>query len=269
MFSLVLMFSVFVKSSFSAGGGLPAGARAAGMGRCSVALSGIWSIQNNQAGMANTEHIAAALNYGNMFLTKETATDNVALIVPVKYGVAGISFNYFGYRLYNEMKVGIAYGRSFGKVLRIGLQLDYMQTTLGENYGKKSGVTFEAGLQSDITENLTIGFWAFNPVMIRLADYADERIPAIYRIGIAYRFSKSLFTTLEAEKRTDYQPVVLRGGMEYSIMEKFFLRAGFGTAEEIFSMGFGMKFKFLQIDIAAVMHNSLGFSPEMGLVLRF
>ena len=265
-FVFLLMFSI---KGFAAGGGLPVGAVAAGMGRCSVALNGVWSIQNNQAGLASISNITLGLNYGNRFLIKETGINDFAVVVPTKYGVAGLSLNYFGFNLYNEIKAGLSYGRSFGKFLRIGLQLDYLQIALGENYGKKPGVTFELGVQSDITGNLTLGFWTYNPVMIRLAGYADERIPAIFRLGFAYRFSDWLITTVEAEKRTDYMPVTIRGGMEYSLKRKFLLRAGFGTGEEIFSMGFGLKLKRLTLDIAAVMHNSLGFSPEMGLTVLF
>ena len=180
---LSLVFLIPVKLN-AAGGGITTGARSAGMGRCSVALSDIWSIQNNQAGMALINNISVGLNYGNRFLIKQTGTNNLAVLIPTKYGVAGVSLNYYGYNLYNETKLGIAYARSFGKYLRIGVQLDYLQFALGDNYGKKQGVTFETGVQSDITENVTLGIWVYNPVMIKLADYADERIPAIYRIGM-------------------------------------------------------------------------------------
>ena len=270
LFGLVLIFYLAgCQYAYGANGTIPIGARSAGMGRCSVALHDIWSIQNNQAGMAFTNKIAIGFDYGSQFMIDKMSTKNLAVMVPGKFGVAGVSFNYFGYGLYNEMKIGLAYGRAFGNYLRIGLQLDYLQTTLGDNYGKKSGVTFEVGLQSDVTEHLTIGIWTYNPMMISLNDYANERIPAIYRLGMAYRFSPALMTTLEVEKRSDYQPVVLRGGVEYAIKKRFFMRAGFGTAQEIFSMGFGMRLKSFQFDLAAVMHQTLGFSPEMGLRFHF
>ncbi len=266
---LLVCYLLANQSVFAAGGLTPTGARSAGMGRCSVALSDIRSIQNNQAGMALTDKISVALDYGSQFMVNNLSTKNLSVLVPGKFGVAGLSFNYFGYNLYNEMKIGLAYGRSFGKYLRIGLQLDYLQTTLGDNYGKKSNVTFELGLQSDVTDNLTLGLWIFNPMMVKLSNYADERIPSIYRFGLAYRFTPALLTTLEVEKRSDWQPVVLRGGLEYSIKDRFFLRTGFSTSQEIFSMGFGMKFKSLRLDLAAVMHQSLGFSPQAGISFHF
>ncbi len=245
------------------------GARSAGMGKCSVALSGLWSIQNNQAGFALTDKITAGISYNSRFMSGNMSTKSMALLVPVKYGVTGISVEYYGYSLYNRLKAGLAYAKSFGQRLRIGLQIDYLRTALGDNYGNRDGVTFELGLQGDLSQNLTLAVWTYNPFMIKLADYADERIPSVYKIGMDYRFSPALLTTLEAEKRSDWQPVVLRGGLEYAIRQKFFLRAGFGTAREIFSMGFGMHFTRLQMDLAAVMHQSLGFSPVMSLSFRF
>ncbi len=254
---------------FAGGSGTTTGARSAGMGRCSVALQGLWSIQNNQAGFALTDKITAGIGYDSRFMSGAMSTKSLAVLVPVKYGVTGISIDYYGYSLYNELKAGLAYAKAFGEHLRIGLQIDYLRTSLGDNYGNKEGVTFEIGLQADMNRNLTLGVWTYNPVMIKLADYAGERIPSVYRLGMAYRFSPVLLTTLEVEKRSDRQPVVLHGGMEYVIRQRFFMRAGFGTSREIFSMGFGIKLSKLQLDLAAVMHESLGFSPVMSLSFHF
>ncbi len=269
---LVFTISLYLfvcQSVYGAGGVVSVGTRSAAMGRSSVALHDIWSIQNNQAGMSMTKTISIGLNYRNQFMINKLATKNLAVLIPVKYGVAGLSFNYYGYSLYNEMKIGLAFGRSFGKYFRMGIQLDYLQTTLGDNYGKKSGITFDLGIQSDVTNNLTLGFRVYNPEMIKIADYADERIPSVYCLGMAYRFSKELLTTVEMEKRSDYQPIIIHGGLEYVIKEKFFLRAGFGTSQEIFSMGFGIQLKALKLDIAAVMNSYLGFSPEAGISFHF
>jgi hypothetical protein len=253
-----------------AGGEFPViGSRQAGMGRTSVALTGFWNIQNNQAGIALIDKFGVGIYYESQFSLNQLSTKSAAFLAPTKFGVLGLTFNYFGYSLYNDMKIGLVYARSFGQYLRIGVQLDYIQTTLGDGYGSSNNVTFEIGLQSDITEQLTLGAWVYNPIQVKLADYNEEKIPAIFRFGIAWKIAQGFIATIEAEKNTNIQPILIRGGMEYGLKDKFFFRGGFSTQEEFFSMGFGLKVKMVRFDISAAMHETLGFSPQASLILQF
>lgn len=270
LYQILVILLVLLNQSLYAGGEVfPIGSRQAGMGRTSVALTDFWNIQNNQAGIALIDKISFGIYYESRFMVSELSMKSVAVVVPTKIGVLGLSFNHFGYESYNDMKIGLTYARSFGQYFRIGLQLDYLQTTIGDNYGSKSNVTFELGIQSDVTDNLTLGAYVYNPIMVKLADYNEEKIPAIFRFGLGWQVSKNFLVTLEAEKNTAVNPVILRGGLEYVIKEKFFIRGGFSTMQEIFSMGFGINIKFLRFDISAIMHQSLGFSPQSSLIFQF
>ncbi len=268
---IILFLMFFISSQYAFGAGLwpPVGARQAGLDHCSVALSDFWSIQNNQAGMALIKNLSVGVAYENRFLVPHMGTANLAIIYPLKFGNMGLSMSYFGYALYHQMKMGLAYARSFGPRLRIGVQLDYLQTGLGDIYGSRSNVTFEMGAQSDVTEHLTFGVYVYNPVRVKFSDYANEKIPAVFRFGVAYHFSDKLLTTAEVEKNTDYQPVILRGGIEYRYKKQFFFRVGFGTSRDVFSFGFGWHKKHMQFDIGTTMHQSLGFSPQTSLVFVF
>ncbi|PLX00325.1 MAG: hypothetical protein C0591_01440 [Marinilabiliales bacterium] len=267
---MLLVSLVFINLSIYAGGDFPViGSRQAGMGRSSVALTDFWNLQNNQAGVALLDKFGAGIYYESQFSMNQLSTKSAAFLAPTKIGVLGLTFNYFGYSLYNDMKIGLVYARSFGQYLRVGLQLDYIQTTLGDDYGSKGNVTFEIGLQSDITENITLGAWVYNPIQVKIADYDNEKIPAIFRFGIAWEITKGFIATVETEKNTNIQPIVIRGGLEYGLKEKFFFRGGFSTQEEILSMGFGFNLKPVRFDISAVMHESLGFSPQASLIFQF
>jgi hypothetical protein len=255
--------------SFAGGDFSVIGARQAGMGRSSVALTDFWNIQNNQAGIALIDKFSVGIYYESQFSLNQLSTKSAAFLAPTKFGVLGLSFNHFGYSLYNDMKIGLVYARSFGKYLRIGVQLDYIQTTLGDGYGSTSNVTFEIGLQSDITEQLTIGAWAYNPIQVKLANYKDEKIPAIFRFGLAWKITQGFIATIEAEKNTNIQPILIRGGLEYGLKDLFFFRGGFSTQGEVLSMGFGFKVKVVRFDISAAMHQSLGFSPQASLIFQF
>ena len=266
---LLILISLPPPSALGAGLWGTTGGRQAGLNHCSVALSDFWSIQNNQAGMALVRKFSAGVAYENKFLIPHTGAGNIAVIYPYKFGNIGLSMSYFGYSLYQEMKIGLAYARSFGPRLRIGIQLDYLQTALGNGYGSRKNFTFELGLQSDISKQLTLGIYVFNPVPVKLADYANEKIPAIFRFGLAYHFSDKLLATAEAEKNTTCQPVILRAGVEYTFKKQFFFRMGFGTSGDVLSFGFGWHKNHFQFDIGSTMHQSLGFSPQSSLVLSF
>ncbi len=245
------------------------GARSAGLCRSSVAIEGFWGIMNNQAGMASLATPQIAFAYENKFLLKETGNGSVAFAYPTGFGVLGVSFNYFGFSKFNEIRTGLAYGRAFGQYIRIGVQLDYLRTTVTEGYGTKDNVTFEVGVQSDVTSSITLGAYVFNPLRVKLADYADERIPAIFRFGLTWHFSDDFFATAEVEKNSFYTGMIFRGGLEYSFKKRFVFRTGVGSGQEIFSMGFGMKLKGFHLDIAATMHQVLGFSPQTTLSYSF
>jgi hypothetical protein len=266
VFCFLLLFSSEIAAS---GDIFPQGARAAGMGRTSVAIKGFWGIQNNQAAIALMEKYAVGLHYESRFGLNEIAHKSIAVIAPVNFGVLGLSFNHYGFSNYNEMKVGLAYARSFSKYFRFGLQLDYLSTNIGDNYGTKNNVTFEIGIQSDLSENLCIGAYAFNPIMVKLAEYNQEKLASVYRLGLAYKFGNWLLSSVEVEKSSNINPLLLRLGLEYSLKSKFFFRAGIASRHEIFTFGFGMKFKYFSFDIAASMHESMGFSPQFSFIVNF
>lgn len=266
---ILLLFFTIVEQAIAGGDRFPVGSRQAGMGRTSVSITDFWSIQNNQAGIALIDKISAGIYYESRFSLSQLSDKNAAVVVPTGIGVLGLTFNHFGYELYSDMKIGLVYARSFGQYFRMGVQLDYLLTTLGDNYGTKSNVTFEIGIQSDVTKKLTIGAWVYNPIQVKLADYNNEKIPTIFRFGLTWKILDGFIANIEAEKNTNYGPIVIRGGLEYGINDKFFFRGGFSTREEIFSMGFGFNIKFLRFDISAVMHQSLGFSPQSSLIFQF
>ncbi len=268
-FTLLIAAFLFQPAVFAGVGLFPPGAESGGMCRSSVALTGFWNMTGNQAGLATLKNPAVGISYESKFSLKQLSNKTALFAYPAMAGVLGVSFNYFGYRPYHETKVGLAYARAFGKHIRLGLQLDYLQTTLGDGYGSKRNITFEFGIQSDITNEITLGAYVYNPVRVKLSNYADERIPAVVRFGITWHFTSDFLATAEAEKNSYYSKIIVRGGLEYSIKEKFFVRTGFSSGEEVFAFGFGFHVKGLRFDIAAIMHQTLGFSPQASLTYAF
>lgn len=245
----------------------PIGGRAAAMGGSSVASRGLWAIQNNPAGMAYLDKFSLGLYYENRWFLPETAYKSAALALPVKFGCLGLSFNQFGSSKYSENKLGLAYAKDFGPYLQIGLQLDYLSISLGSEYGRQSAVTFELGIQSQVTEKLRLGTYIFNPVNFKLEQTINqERLPLVFRFGMAYQFTKDFAGQCEIEKNTDHEGVSLRCGLEYEALKNFYLRAGVQTNPGLLTFGLGYEISFARIDVAGQLHQELGASIQIGAI---
>lgn len=254
----------------------PVGGRAAAMGRSSVASQGLWSILNNPAGLAGLDKMELGIYYENYWMLDATAYKSAAFAIPLNYGTIGLSFNQFGYSKFSENKFGLAYARDFGRYLQIGLQLDYYLLNAGENYGKKSAITFELGIQSKITDKLTLGTYIFNPASLTLRQTINnEPLPIVFRFGASYRFTKEFLGQLEVEKNTELSGCSFRGGVEYEAFKDFFIRAGaqIGTNPQnqqgILTFGLGYKIRFAEINIAGQMHQALGNAVQIGMIFSF
>src|SRR4051812_44163939 len=200
MFCVLIAFGSGIdKHGILANDNTPFGARSSAIGDASVSLSDLWSVQNNQAGLASLKEMNAGVYYQNQFMLKELSTKAFAFAMPIKHGTLGICISNFGYSLFSQNKYGLAFGKAFGNKFSAGVMMDYVQTNIAE-YGKRGAPVAEAGIRAKPLKNLTIGVHIFNLTRTKLADYDDERIPTIMRIGADYKFSDKVFVALETEK---------------------------------------------------------------------
>ena len=246
----------------------PIGARSAGMSNSSVTLSDIWSVSHNQAGLAYVNHITAGISYENRFLIPELSLKGGAFALPTKSGVFGLSYTYFGYSKYNESKVGLAYSKTLGKYISLGIQLDYLYTHIAEQYGNQGTAVGEIGILSQPVKNLYIGAHIFNPTRSKITNYNNEKIPTIIKLGLAYNFSDKVLLSTETEKDLDNK-AIFRAGIEYHILEKIYLRTGISSDPVQNSFGLGLVLKNLKIDIAFVTHQILGITPHASVYYEF
>lgn len=245
------------------------GGRSAGMGNASVTFTDLWSAHNNQAGMAYYKSMAAGVYYENRFMMKEMGQKAFTFVLPVKNsGVFGVNYSNFGYNLYNENKIGLAYAMPFGERVSAGLQLDYIYTHIAEDYGNRGAFTFEVGVRAVLIKNLVFAAHIFNPIRAKASKYSEERIPSIIKGGLSYTFSEKALISAEIEKDINYKPV-FKAGAEYHIVKPLYVRIGIGTSPLVNTLGVGIEIHKFKIDIATMRHPVLGFSPQMSLSFDF
>lgn len=263
------LFSLLILATTQAGNENPTlGARTAGMGNASVSFGDVWSAQQNQAGLGFVRAISAGAYYENRFLLKELSIKGGVIALPIKGGTFGLCISNFGYSLYNENKYSLSFAKPFGDKLSAGIAMDYLTTKIGEGYGSKGVLAAEFGIQAKPLKGLTLGAHVFNPTRAKISDYNDERLPTIIRFGGDYDFSDKVKVAVETEKDIA-QKAVFKAGIEYKPVKEFYLRAGIGTNPTLTSFGFGINLKNLKIDVAANYHQTLGFSPQLGLTYSF
>ena len=261
-FCLLIIVLIFSKCSSAQS------ARFAGMGNSSLTLFDTWSATGNQAGLANLEIATFAIGYENKFQLTETSTQAAIIAFPSKSGNFALSLNRYGYHLYSENSVGIAYARKLGEYISAALQFDYLYYQQAANYGNKNLFMMEAGLIAKPFDNFFIGAHIYNPTRVKLADYEQERVPTIMRFGLGYYFSNQVLFTVETEKNI-YNKARFKAGIEYEPINHLFFRTGFGTNPNQYSFGLGYEIWNFTTDIAVVTHEWLPLSTEISISYSF
>lgn len=239
-----------------------AGGRSTGMAGAYVSLNDGWSVFHNQAGLASVQSIDAGVYYENRFGLNALSDKGLFVAKRIGKGVIAGSYHSFGYSEFASSKGGLAYAMGLGEKLDVGIQLNYYAVRLGENYGRSMALSAEGGFLYRLNSKLTLAAHISNPNRAKLSEYLDERIPAVFRMGGTYRFSKQVLLSAEVHKDTQFDPAI-RTGVEYRISEAIALRGGFASAPRQFTFGFGWKLNQWMFDMAAAYHPVLGFNPHV------
>lgn len=241
------------------------GARQAGMGFNSISLQSVYSVFNNQAASAFLDKKSFGLYYSPVFIGEGVSNISGVAAIPVsKAGTFGLSFGYYGYNAYNDKKIGLAYAIKLAKYISIGMQLDWLNTSI-ENYGKKNFATFEFGVMAKPIDELSIAAHIYNPLKLYIDDTKTEKIPTVLKFGATYEALKKFFVTLEIEQEFGKKTRV-RAGLDYTYKELVSFRVGVSTDPTIASVGVGLKLKQgLMIDFATSYNTNIGFHPHVGL----
>ena len=245
-----------------------AGAASAAIADASVCREDFWSLQNNQAGLGLVKNISAGIAYKNRFLIKELSTRFIGIVVPTSTGNFGLSFQQFGYALYSESMIGLAFGKALSDKFSTGLRIDYLSNSFGEGYGNKSWISFEIGILYRFSEKLNIGSHLAHPMQQKTAEFPEEKLPVNFKFGLSYFFSDDLNFCFESEKNS-HLPLNLKCGLEYEINKLCSGRIGLSSKPASLSFGGGLHWKNFQLDVASAYHQVLGFSPEISVEYRF
>jgi hypothetical protein len=264
-----LVFFIFFHCthiSNSQSGSFSLGARSAAMGNASVTIHDAYAMFNNIGGIAKEESITAALAFENRFGISSFNTIGAGVIIPKKWGNSTINIFKFGDELYSEHKLGLGYAHNLGMV-SLGAQLNYIQYYI-EGFGTRGALVIEFGGIAEIVPELIFGAHIFNVSQTKLSSQDQEHIATVIKSGLSYRPIHKLMINVEAEKDVEYK-ARYKAGIEYEIIEKFYIRSGFSTGNKHGYHGIGFWPGRLQIDYTLSNNFQLGFSHQASLTFSF
>ncbi|MBS9767486.1 MAG: hypothetical protein KGV44_08090 [Flavobacteriaceae bacterium] len=270
--SLLFLLNCVVSVSWAVNFYSNTGARSVAMGQSSSSFRDLWSVANNQAGLAFIKRPTLGISYEQRFRMKEMGVKTVAFALPTnRIGNFGISYTYFGDTQYNESRINFAYGRMLGKRFAIGLAFDYFGMSVEGNsqVADANAVTGELGIMAQPIENLWLSAHAYNPFGVNISNGEyEEKLPVLLRFGALYSFSDALSLVAEVEKDIDYKTRI-KTGVEYTFLDKFIVRGGIATQPTEYSGGLGGRLNNLRLDLSFYKHQYLGYTPSVALVYHF
>ncbi len=261
-YAFIILFSVLNATAFAQNTNVTSNS----LGGCGLTQANVWSNLSNQAGLAEITQLSVGVSTKNSFGIKELSTHVAIFALPVSGGVFGLNVAYTGFELYNETKIGLAFGKKLSKSFNVGIQADYLGIYADGSTNNKNSFTFEIGAQKRLMRDLTLGTHIFNPIAVKLNE--TEVIPTIFKLGLRYDANSkvSVFTETELENGENG---ILKAGLEYKIIEQFQLRTGFSTNPAKNTFGIGYTLNNIKVDIAINRHQLLGYSPQFSISSTF
>ncbi|RYZ31568.1 MAG: hypothetical protein EOP49_38780 [Sphingobacteriales bacterium] len=237
------------------------------MGSGGTAVSGIWSLQQNPAGVARLTRAQIAIAYERRFLDEDLSTQTALFAIPVRHGVVGATFDTYGFSEYKEMQTGLFYAKSFGDSFSLAVGARYHQLSISQ-YGSAKAYTVEAGFQLKLSPAVTIASHLSNPNRSRYSQVSDPGLPVKLSFGASCAFSDRILMTMDVRKvLTD--PLDIMTGIQYNIVKWVSLRGGISVNPSKQYAGFGINHKGIQLDVAVASHAVLGYTPQLSFGYEF
>jgi hypothetical protein len=227
----------------------------------------VFSFTGNQAALARLQQVAAGLYGERRFLLAENSAYSMVVAIPTQKGNLGIQLNYAGFTGFNENKLGLAYARSLGKLVDLGIQFNYYGYRIPQ-YGNEAAVNMELGVLLHFTDQLTGGIHVYNPVGGQLRKTGSEKLASAYKFGLGYEASPSFSISTEVAKEED-KNVKVTGAVQYQFVKQLFARLGFISDTGSGFAGIGLGWKNIRLDFSGSYHPQLGLSPGLLFLFNF
>jgi len=244
------------------------GPRLTAMGNNGSAVSDVWSLQANPAGITGIIQPTVSLNYIKHLFSDEISTQALVAVIPFKNNFVGLSFQRYGFSAYSENKVGFAYAKKFGDKLSTSINVNYHQIKI-TNYGTTTGFSIDAGVLYHFDKQFTFGAFVSNPSKQKFSNNeVAMQIPTSFNLGIGYSASDKVLIATTVSKTLN-KPIDVSLGIDYSIIDLLSLRGGLSAKPFKQYAGFGLNYRKFLLDMATTYDANLGYAPQIAVGYAF
>ena len=243
-------------------------ARCQAMGGASVAVRDFSGCNVNPATLGWLQRWNVAIDYRQLMLLKGMGYKSIAVGIPTgNVGAAAVYYTHFGDLTYNEQTASAHYGIRVGKGVSVGVGIYYLHSGTNDgHYEAYNSATGSVGVQYAPNEKLCFGASVFNPFFV--CRDGVHRIPVQMNFGAAYKPVGSLLITAELEKNI-YDPLRVRLGVEYCIIDRILVQAGVATSPMVYSIGVGYRHRHIRANLCVAVHQRMGVTPGVTLGYSF
>lgn len=260
---LILLFSIPSSGAFK-----PSDARSISLALSGAALTNDATGWSNPAALAFLERPCLHLQAENPWCVSELASQAISFCSPVRAGAFALSLGRYGYAGYNESQAGLSFGKSLGKKVKAGINLEFGSIRQYGDYGNLYAIIPSAGIQVLPAKGLAIGLHVSNPAGQGYYP-GGLKYPASIKVGLAYQPDPEILFCFDLNKESGSRPVYC-GGIEYILEKQFAFRVGLSSSRCMhYFLGIGYMGKHVKTDFAVSHHPVLGFSPAITLTCFF
>ncbi len=239
-----------------------------GRGATGVTSADLWSPILNPAGISQAASPSASVAYHLPYFVNELSSKSALGIVPFRFGVLSAYVNQYGYSLYQENKVGIAYARSLAPNLHASFQLNFQNTHLSQS-GSGSQLYAGLGIIYAPLDAVKLGFYISNPEQSSITVMeSTSKIPSIFILGFNWSASSDFDVSCEVEKQNGFD-MLYKMGLEYSINQRIWIRTGVLGKPVNYTLGLGFEVMGFLWDAGMAHNEVLGMSSCFGIAYQF
>jgi len=258
---VLAVYPVVAQSGFEKNGW---GTRAIGLANAYVAIADDpWAVCYNPAGLTRISSLRlAAFLSPAQFGMSELRTVCASAALPTSLGTGGVVIDHFGYDLYSETSIGLAFGMSVNEWIAFGATAHINRLAI-QGYGTSARFVFDAGGIASLTEDVRLG-WCWKNITQSTIGMQSEQLPQILSMGVCYEITEHSRIAVELEKDVRY-PIIKKFGYEQQFFDVLYARFGMSDNPDKFSCGLGIRLAECEFSYAGYSHSQLGWTHQVEL----
>ncbi len=222
------------------------------------------SFTGNCALLASTRRWRAGLTGERKFLLPELSFFSAVASLPIDRAGIGMDLVRSGDAAFNETRLGIAYGRSLGKKLSLGIGFSYRQLSIA-GYGKAGGFAADLGLMFQPVADWHVGVEVSGLPAGQLGKTHPEKAAARFSLQLGFEASDQVLLELIFYKEERQSPAV-KLGIFYQLDGQLFFAIGIDTGTASPYGRAGWQWKRLRVLLGVRFHPVLGATPTLYLM---